>query len=125
MADKLSPSAQLQIIEIGEFLTKVARVNGLVEQYATTRSNPAVYELPVMRGFQQLKLQFMGAGWDALSQLCGACETAIRRGGSQHSKGKILREAVGSIKFQLEVAQRTIKSDDLAKQRRDNPEEEA
>lgn len=118
MPTKLSASANLQVIEIGEFMTKVARVHGLVEQYAAAKTNPQIYEMPTMRALQQLKLQFMGAGFDALSQICGAMETTIRRGGSQVTKARILREGIGSVKFQLEVAGRTVKSDDFAKQQR-------
>jgi hypothetical protein len=118
MAGKRSPTANLQINEIGEFLTKVHRVNGLVEQYATARQKPEMYEMAIRRGFQQLKLQFMGAGYDAISQLCGAMETAMKRGGSQQFKSRILREGIGSIRFQLELSQRTIAADDVAAQNR-------
>jgi hypothetical protein len=114
----MSPTANLAVIEIGEFLTKVARVHGLVEHYATAKTNPGMYEMPAMRAVQQLKLQFMGAGFDTLSQLCAAMETTLRRGGSQTTKARILREGVGSMKFQLELAQRTVKSDDMALQLR-------
>ncbi len=114
----MSPTANLAVIEIGEFLTKVARVHGLVEQYAAAKANPGMYEMPAMRAVQQLKLQFMGAGFDTLSQLCAAMETTLRRGGSQTTKSRILREGVGSMRFQLELAQRTVKSDDMALQLR-------
>jgi hypothetical protein len=114
----MSPSATLAVLEIGEFLTKVARVHGLVEQYAAAKSNPGMYEMPATRALQQLKLQFMGAGYDSLSQLCGSMEMALRRGGSQTTKSRILREAVASLRFQLELAQRTIKMEDQAVQQR-------
>jgi hypothetical protein len=112
MAGKMSAGANLKTLEIGEFITKVARVNGLVEQFAAAKTNPQMYELPAMRALQGLKLQFMGAGFDSLSQLCGAMETTLRRGGSQQTKTRILREGVGSLKFQLELASRTIKAED-------------
>lgn len=118
MAGKLSPTANLQILEIGEFLTKVHRLNGLVEQYATARQKPEMYEMAIRRGFQQLKLQFMGAGYDAISQLCGGMEIAMKRGGSQQFKSRILREGIGSVRFQLELAQRSIAAEDMAAQGR-------
>jgi hypothetical protein len=118
MAGKLSAGANLKIIEIGEFLTKVARVHGLVEMYATARNNPGQYELPAMRALQQLKLQFMGAGFDSMSQLCGAMETALRRGGSQVTKARILRDGVGTLKFQLELESRAIKAEDQQEQQK-------
>ena len=115
---KLSAGANLRIGLIGEFLTKVARVNGLVEQYAAAKNNPAMYELPAMRAVQQLKLQFMSNGFDTLSQLCGAMETTLRRGGSQQTKTRVLREGVATLKFQLELAARMTKSEDEELQRR-------
>ncbi|MEO5509718.1 MAG: hypothetical protein ABIS27_03755 [Longimicrobiales bacterium] len=120
----MSPTANLAVIEIGEFLTKVARVHGLVEQYAAAKSNPGMYEMPAVRAVQQLKLQFMGAGFDSLSQLCGAMETTLRRGGSQVTKARILREGVGTMKFQLDLAQRTIKAEDMQVQLRKAEEKE-
>jgi hypothetical protein len=69
------------------------------------------------RGFGRLKIQLMGAGLDAMSQLCGAMEMAARRGMSQTQKARILREGVGSLRFQLEMAQRSVRSDE-AEQRR-------
>jgi hypothetical protein len=124
MSGKLSPSANLAVLEIGEFLTKVGRLHSLVEQYAAAKTNAGVYEMPAVRAVQQLKLQFMGAGFDSLSQLCGAMETTLRRGGSQVTKSRILREGVGSLKFQLELAQRTVKSEDMALQQRKADEKE-
>ena len=118
MAGKLSPTTQLRINEIGVFITKVHRVNAQVEQYATARQKPEMYEMAIRRGFQQLKLQFMGAGFDALSQLCGGMEMATKRGGSQQHKSRILREGIGSIRFQLELAQRSLATEDLAAQGR-------
>jgi hypothetical protein len=38
---------------------------------------------------------------------------------SQVSKGRILREGVGSLKFQLELAQRSVVSDDEARRRKE------
>lgn len=122
MAGKMSAGANLKIVEIGGFLTKVARVHGMVEQYAAAKTNPGMYEMPAMRAVQQLKLQFMSAGFDTLSQLCGAMETTLRRGGSQNTKTRILREGVGSMKFQLELAARMTKSDDQAIQQRKQDE---
>jgi hypothetical protein len=118
MVQKLSAGANLRIGQIGEFLTKVARLHGLVEQYAAAKANPGQYEMPAMRNVQQLKLQFMSAGFDSLSQLCGGMEMSIRRGGSQVAKAKTLREGVATLKFQLELAARSTKSEDLQLQQR-------
>src|SRR5690606_20894641 len=64
------------------------------------------------RNFTQLKMHFMGAGLDALSQLAGSMEMAIRRGMAQSAKTRILREAVGNMRLQLEMEQRSVISEE-------------
>lgn len=124
MAGKLSPSAQGRLAAVNEFVNRVQRVHGLVEQYATSKTNPDQYVMAMTRGFSQLKMLFMGAGLDAMSQLCGSMEIASKRGLSHMQKVRILREGVGSLRFQLELEQRAIVSDDMARQARDAAAEE-
>jgi hypothetical protein len=125
MAGKMSPSAQGKLAALNEFSLRVQRVHGLVEQYASSKTNPDQYLMPMTRGFAQLKMQFMGAGLDSMSQLCGSMEIASKRGLSYMQKVRILREGVGSLKFQLEMEQRVVVSDDQARQaKEDKPEEE-
>lgn len=119
MAGKLSPSAQARLATVSEFANRVQRVHGLVEQYASSKTNPDQYLMPMTRGFGQLKMMFMGAGLDAMSQLCGSMEIASKRGLSYMQKVRILREGVGSLRFQLELEQRAIVSEDQARQTRD------
>jgi hypothetical protein len=119
MAGKnVSPSAQGRLAILNEFAARVQRVHGLVELYATSKSNPDQYQMAITRGFGQLKMQLMGAGLDAMSQLCGSMEIASKRGLSFMQKVRILREGVGSLKFQLEMEQRAVVSDDEARQAR-------
>lgn len=119
MAGNLSPSAQGRLAIVNEFVNRVQRVHGLVEQFATSKTNPEQFVMPMTRNFSQLKMMFMGAGLDAMSQLCGAMEIASKRGLSHMQKVRILREGVGSLRFQLEMEQRSIVSDDKARQARD------
>lgn len=105
----------MKINELGQFLDQVQRVYGLIEQYAVAKSNADMFEAPIRRGFEQLKLRFMGSGFDSLSQLCGAMAMAAKRSGSQPSKARILREGVGSVRFQLELEQRSIVAAEIAK----------
>lgn len=106
----------MKLAVVAEFHQRVQRVHGLVEQYAAAKSNHEALAQPLRRAFQQLKLQFMGAGYDSLSQLCGSMELATSRGGSPSNKTRILREGVGSLRFQLELEQRSIVSADRAAQ---------
>jgi hypothetical protein len=66
------------------------------------------------RAFGRLKLELMGAGLDTMSQLAGAMEIAAGRGGAPHQKARILREGVGSLRFQVEQEQRKVIREDQA-----------
>jgi hypothetical protein len=125
MAGKISAAAQGRLNDLGTLLDRVHRAHGLVEMYATAKANPDQYLLPLTRLFTQLKLQFMGAGLDAMSQLAGSMAMAAKRGASASSKARILREGVGSLKFQIELAQRAIVSEEMAAQAKKVGEEKA
>lgn len=116
MATTLSIAAQQRIKLLGEMFDRVHRVHGLVEQYATATANAQLFETPIRRGFEQLKLALTGAGLDAQAQLAGSMVLAVRRGGSQATRARILREGVGSLRFQLELEQRATRTEDLARQ---------
>lgn len=120
----MSPSAQNKLAALNEMSQRVQRVHGLVEQYASSKTNPDQYLMPMTRGFSQLKLQFMGAGLDSMSQLCGSMEIASKRGLSYMQKVRILREGVGSLRFQLEMEQRVVVNEDRARQTQEASAEE-
>lgn len=114
----LSPAAQMRIARLREMADKVQHVHGLVERYASTRDPRQLEQLkqPMKRAFGRLKLEFMGAGMDNMSQLAGSMEIAAGRGGSPQSKSRILREGVGSLRFQIDHEQRRVASEDKAAQ---------
>lgn len=110
MAGKLSPRAQTRLATLAELDRRVQTAHGLVEQFAVARSNLESLEIPLRRNFSQLKMHFMGAGLDSMSQLAGSMEITIRRGLQQAAKTRILREAIGSMRFTLELEQRSVVS---------------
>jgi len=119
MAGKLSPKAQIQINALRAMADKVQHVYGMVERFATTRNAKEADRMaqPMKRAFGKLKLDLMGAGFDSMSQLAGAMEIAAGRGGSAKNKARILREGVGSLRFQVEQEQRKIAAEDEREQR--------
>lgn len=126
MAGKLSPSAQQQIALLELYVPKVARLHTLVETFAVTKGNTDNVTSQLRRAADQLKLTFMTAGMEALSQICGAIAMAAARAGSPSVKIRTLRELVGSLKFQLELLIRTITREDIeAQARRKKKDEEA
>lgn len=116
MAGNLSPGAQQELNTVREFLNRLARIHGLVELYATVKTKPEQYEQPLRRGFEQLKREFMGAGYDALSQVAGSMVLALRRSGPHPMRARALREGVGAMRQQLELESRAIVSADMAEQ---------
>ncbi|CAN5851056.1 hypothetical protein BH23GEM9_BH23GEM9_17890 [soil metagenome] len=112
MAGRLSPGAQVRLADLAALQEKVHRVHGLVEQFAAARTGGEHFLLPITRTFGQLKMQFMAGGFDAMSQLAGSMEIAARRGLSPTARVRVLREGVGSLRFQVELAQRLVVSED-------------
>ncbi len=118
MPGKLSPRAQARQAALNDFSQKIQRIYGLIEQYATDRTgkNAEIFIMSIKRGFGQLKREFMGAGMDSLSQLAGSMEIAAGRRSNQLAKSRILRDGIGSLKFQIELEQRVTISEDEREQ---------
>ncbi len=118
MAAKLSPRARARLAGLRPLTELVQSAYSQVERYAATR-DPRHAEMmaqPLKRTFGRLKLELMGAGHDGMSQLAAAMEIAAGRNGAQRRKTHILREGVGSLRFQLEMEERRIISEDEAAQ---------
>jgi chemotaxis protein histidine kinase CheA len=117
----LAQSRYNALLECGD---SVRRVHGLVEQYATARHDPDEYLAPIGRAFARLKTQFLGAGFDSLSQLCTQMEIAARRGHSRSMKTRILRDAVGSLRMQLDGETRAALAEVKAEEEKGREESE-
>lgn len=112
----IDPKAAARLAPIDELLRKVQHAHGLVEQFAVAarQGKEEPIAIPLRRAFGSLKLAFMGAGLDELSQLSGAMEIAATRGGSANRRIGILREGIGSMRHQLELEQRLVLSEQRA-----------
>ncbi len=116
MAGKLSAGAQQRVVLLESFTNDIGRLNSLVEQFAVAKAGTENINSSIRRLAGQLKLKLMGGGLDAMSQLCGSIEMAAARGLQPAQKTRIMRENVGSLKFQIELAIRTtIREDDEMK----------
>lgn len=118
MPQKLSSRALVRLASLREFEQKTQRVYSLVEQYAAARAESEMLVSALKRALAQLKRDLLSAGFEQLSQLAGNMEMAAGRRTSQQAKSHILREGVGSLRFQLELDQRVTVSEDLAEQER-------
>jgi hypothetical protein len=112
MASKLSPVSQQRMALLEGFAQPVGRLNALVEQYASAKVGHENINMTIRRTAGQLKIKLMGVGLDSMAQLCGAIEQTAARGGQPNQKSRTLREHVGSLKFQLDLAIRTVIRED-------------
>lgn len=113
MAAKLSPQTQIKLAALRNLNDQVQHVHGLVERFAATRDRTQAQRmaLPMKRAFARLKLDFLAAGYDAMSQLAGSMELAAGRSASPRQKARILREGVGSLRYQVQHEQRRLKAE--------------
>ena len=116
MASKLSPVSQQRMALLEGFAQPVGRLNALVEQYASAKVGHENINMTIRRTAGQLKIKLMGVGLDSMAQLCGAIEQTAARGGQPNQKSRTLREHVGSLKFQLDLAIRTVIREDTGLQ---------
>ena len=98
------------------FLPMVGRLNNLIEQFAAAHSGHENLTPGLRRTASQLKLKLTGVGLDSMAQLCGAIEIAAARGAPPQQKARILRENLGMLKHQLELAIRTVIREDAEMQ---------
>jgi hypothetical protein len=125
MAGKLSPAAQQRVVLLESFTNDIGRLNSLIEQYAVA-AKTATENLnsSIRRLAGQLKLKLTGAGLDALGQACAAIEMAAARGLQQQQKTRIMRENIGSVKFQIELAIRTVVREDTEQRAKEKAQKE-
>ena len=117
-------AAQARHHALLDFSDKVQRIHGLVEQYAMGRNNPDEYLPPIGRAFARLKTAFLGAGLDSLSHLCGSMEIAARRRHTRQMKIRILRDAVASMRLQLDVEMRSLLAEIHAEEEKQKEEQQ-
>jgi len=126
MAGKLSPAAQQRVVLLESFTNDIGRLNSLIEQYAAAQKQAQEnLNSSIRRLAGQLKLKLTGAGLDALGQSCGAIELAASRGLQPQQKSRIMRENIGSVRFQIDLAIRTTIREDTemrAKEKADKSE---
>lgn len=122
MAGKLGPRDRERLANLEVLQSRVQHLHGLVERFAAERQDVTPHVTAIRRAFTRLKLETSGLGFDSMSQLCGSMDTAARRGGSQPFKSRILREGVASLRFLLEVEERSIRSQTKASPGSDDAE---
>lgn len=105
----IGPREAGQLAALEELSRSAQTIYGLTEQFAAARSHEDQVAQQLKRRYGHFKRSLMGAGFDQLAQLAGSMETAAGRTASQRTKTRILREGIGSIRFQLELEERMLR----------------
>jgi len=104
----ITPRDRERIAEIDTLTNRVRHAHAQIEQFAASPREAEQRALSLRRTFNQLKLQFTGAGLDRIAQMFGGLELTARRGMSHGPKARSLREGLGTIMRQIEVERRGI-----------------
>lgn len=110
MSTSLTPQDRERLQTLEELRGRVQRLHGLVERFGAERGDADPHVIAIRRMLSQLRLEFTGHSLDTLSQVCAGMEQTARRGVSQAQKTRILREGVGTLRLQIETAQRNIRA---------------
>ena len=124
MSSKLSPIAQQQLAQLEIFTPRVMHLHSLIETFATAKTNQETLNASIKRAADALKLSFMTAGLEQMSQICGTLWLVAHRGGTQVARTRAFREQVGSLKFQMELEARTIVREDQERRLKTGKEKE-
>jgi hypothetical protein len=104
---------------------KVQHLHGLIERFASDNANPEQWTAGIRRSFAQLKLETSGEGYDAMSQLCGSMDVVAKRTSGRQMKIRIMREAVASLRSQIETEVRITRMAAAREQELEERREEA
>ena len=114
----LGPQERQRLAELETFQQRIQNLHGLVERFAAERQDLEPHVQALRRAFIRLKMELAAAGFDAMAQLCASLDLAAKRTGSKPFKARILRDGVGSLRMQMDVAQRGVRASE------DKPDEE-
>jgi hypothetical protein len=104
----LTPRDRERLGQLDTLVNRVRHAHGLIEQFAAAPRDAEQLAGTLRRTFNQLKLQFTGAGFDRIANMFGALETTARRGMSHGPKARSMRESLGAITRQMDVERRMI-----------------
>jgi hypothetical protein len=118
MAGKMSIGALQTIAFFDEVRVKVDRLYALIEQYAGAKANQDSFMGPIGRTAIDVNHMCMNKGYGVLADTANQIAMLSKRGGSQNTKSRGLREMISSIRSAMEtnikiiIAEEAHKNDD-------------
>ena len=116
----IDPRAQAKLSKLADLTRSAQTIYGLTERFAAARSNADQFAHTLKRRYAAFKRNCMLAGFDKMAQMASSMEIAAGRGGSQRVKARALREGIGSIRFQLDAAERILRAEKPSKGKEDD-----
>lgn len=114
---KLDGAGTQKMKTIDEAFVQVQRLHGVVETYALAlkRKQPtSLYAMQVKRALSPL-VGLLKPQFGMIADQVAALNLVASRGGSEQQKVRVLREGVGSLKQQLEIATVRVKDNHMVR----------
>lgn len=114
---KLDGAGTQKMKTIDEAFVQVQRLHGVVETYALAlkRKQPtSLYAMQVKRALSPL-VGLLKPQFGMIADQVAALNLVASRGGSEQQKVRVLREGVGSLKQQLEIAAVRVKDNHMVR----------
>jgi len=103
MAGKLSIQAQQLMAFFDEVKVKTDRLYALIEQYSATKGQPDQLLGPIGRTAVDVNRMFMTKGYGVMADTANQISMLAKRGGSQNTKTRGLRELINSIRAAMDT----------------------
>ncbi|MFQ5551256.1 MAG: hypothetical protein ACE5FJ_08475 [Gemmatimonadales bacterium] len=108
MAKKFSAGARRKLDVLEEASRKMDRVHSLVEQYAAAKGGADHLLMSMAHASKTLARLLLIGGFGAIADTLNGIATLARRGGSQQTKARNLRELVASGQAAIERAVKSV-----------------
>ena len=115
MAGKMSIQAQQALAFFDEVRVKTDRLYALIEQYAAAKANVDQILGPIGRTAIEANQMLMSKGYGVMADTANQIAMLAKRGGSQNTKSRGLREFVTSMRSAMEMNIKIIVSEEAHK----------
>jgi hypothetical protein len=115
MAGKMSIQAQQAIAFFDDVRVKTDRLYSLIEQYAAAKANVDQILGPIGRTAIEANQMLMSKGYGVMADTANQIAMLAKRGGSQNTKSRGLREFVNSMRTAMEMNIKIIVSEEAHK----------
>jgi len=110
MAKKLGAKAMMKLDVLDQARRQMQRIASLVEQFAAARSGQDQFLMNIIQTSTRLQRVLMTNGMGTMADTANQIIMTSRRGGSQSTKGRNLRELIASLNAAIERAEKATRT---------------